>query len=72
MLDLNYVEDSSAAVDCNIIGAADGAFVEVQATAEGHRFGRKPLDELLDLAATGLDVLFTAQREAMAAAQAAR
>jgi ribonuclease PH len=72
MLDLNYVEDSSAAVDCNIIGAADGAFVEVQATAEGHRFGRKSLDELLDLAATGLDVLFTAQRDAMAVAQAAR
>lgn len=72
MLDLNYVEDSSAAVDCNIIGSADGAFVEVQATAEGHRFGRRSLDELLDLATTGLDALFTAQREAIAVAKAAR
>src|SRR3954454_209857 len=40
VLDLDYAEDSTAAVDCNVIGTSDGAFVEIQATAEGQPFGR--------------------------------
>ena len=65
MLDLDYVEDSGAAVDCNIIGTGDGEFVEIQATAEGKPFARRSLDDLLDLASLGLEQLFTAQRDAI-------
>ncbi|MBA2596392.1 MAG: ribonuclease PH [Chloroflexota bacterium] len=71
MLDLNYAEDSGAAVDCNIIGNAEGDFIEIQATAEGKPFGRSDFGELLDLANLGLDALFAAQREAIRASQAA-
>lgn len=68
VLDLDYAEDSTAAVDCNIIGTADGALVEIQATAEGQPFGRHQLSEMLDLATLGLDRLFAAQRDAIRAA----
>ena len=68
VLDLDYVEDSGAAVDCNIVGTGDGAFVEIQATAEGKPFHRRHLGELLDLANLGLAELFTAQSEAIRAA----
>jgi ribonuclease PH len=65
VLDLDYVEDSSAAVDCNVIGTADEELVEIQATAEGKPFSRRGLEDLLDLASLGLDELFAAQREAI-------
>ncbi len=65
ILDLDYSEDSGAAVDCNIVGTADGEFVEIQATAEGRPFARGSLDDLLDLANLGLEQLFSAQREAI-------
>ena len=65
VLDLNYVEDSGASVDCNIIGNADGELIEVQATAEGKPFARKSLGDLIDLASLGLDELFAAQRNAI-------
>src|ERR671916_3191857 len=61
VLDLDYAEDSGAAVDCNIVGTGDGAFVEIQATAEGKPFDRRNLVELLDLANLGLEALFAAQ-----------
>jgi ribonuclease PH len=67
VLDLDYVEDSTAAVDCNVVGTADGSFVEFQATAEGQPFGRHHLGEMLDLATLGLDQLFSAQRDAIRA-----
>lgn len=65
VLDLDYAEDSTAAVDCNVIGTAQEELIEIQATAEGKPFSRKGLDDLLDLASLGLDELFTAQREAI-------
>jgi ribonuclease PH len=65
VLDLNYIEDSGASVDCNIIGNAEGELIEVQATAEGKPFARKSLGDLLDLANLGLDELFAAQRTAI-------
>ena len=67
ILDLDYVEDSAASVDCNIVATGDGEFVEIQATAEGKPFARGSLDDLLDLANLGLDQLFSAQREAIRA-----
>ena len=48
----------------NVVMAADGRLVEVQATAERDPFSRDLLDRLLDLAAGGIAELETAQREA--------
>lgn len=65
LLDLDYAEDSSAFVDCNIVGTADEEFVEVQATAEGKPFAQRALFDLIDLASLGLAELFAAQRDAI-------
>ena len=70
VLDLDYAEDSSAEVDFNVIMTSEGNFVEVQGTAEGKAFPRATLDQILDLTASGIDELFAAQREAIAAAKA--
>jgi ribonuclease PH len=68
LLDLDYSEDSEAEVDMNVVMSGDGALVEVQATAERTPFSRARLDELLELAAGGIDDLSAAQEEAVAAA----
>ena len=67
VLDLDYVEDSSAETDMNVVMAADGRLVEVQATAEQEPFSREVLDRLLDLAAAGIAELAEAQQTACAA-----
>jgi ribonuclease PH len=66
LLDLDYSEDSKAEVDFNVVGTDAGAYVELQGTAEGRPFHRVQLDELLDLANTGLSQLFEAQAAALA------
>jgi ribonuclease PH len=68
VLDLDYEEDSTAETDMNVVMTGEGALVEVQATAERDPFSRELLDELLDLAAGGIDTLTSAQAEAAAAA----
>jgi ribonuclease PH len=65
LLDLEYVEDSNADVDLNVVMTGDGLFVEVQATAEREAFDRARLDELLDLAAGGIEELAEVQRAAI-------
>jgi len=67
LLDLDYSEDSQAEVDMNVVMTGDGALVEVQATAERTPFSRARLDELLELAAVGIEELATTQEEAVAA-----
>jgi ribonuclease PH len=67
VLDLDYVEDSAAETDMNVVMTADGRLVEVQATAERDPFSRELLDRLLDLAAGGIAELESAQRDACAA-----
>ena len=69
LLDLDYSEDSQAEVDMNVVMTGDGALVEVQATAERTPFSRARLDELLELAAVGIEELATTQEEAVAAAR---
>jgi ribonuclease PH len=69
LLDLDYSEDSNADVDLNVVMTGDGQFVEVQATAERVPFDRPRLDELLDLAAAGIEDLRAAQEEAIAVAR---
>jgi ribonuclease PH len=65
-LDLCYDEDSTAAVDMNIVMTGDGRFVEVQGTAEGDPFSREQMDQLMTLAGHGIRRLFDLQREALA------
>jgi ribonuclease PH len=69
LLDLDYSEDSTAEVDMNVVMTGDGALVEVQATAEQTPFSRGALEELLELAAAGIEELAAAQEEAVAAAR---
>ncbi len=65
VLDLDYVEDSSAEVDMNVVMTGAGAFVEVQGTAEQTPFARERLDELLRLAESGIGRLIDLQRRAL-------
>jgi ribonuclease PH len=65
VLDLNYLEDSAAAVDMNVVMTGGGEFVEVQGTAEQAPFGRARLDELLALAGVGIRRLVALQRRAL-------
>ena len=66
LLDLDYVEDSAADVDMNVVMTGDGRLIEVQATAERVPFGREELDALVDLAAAGIGEIGARQREAVA------
>ena len=69
MLDLDYSEDSQAEVDMNVVMTRGAALVEVQATAEKTPFTRARLDDLLELAAVGIEELALVQEEAVAAAR---
>jgi ribonuclease PH len=68
LLDLDYSEDSVAEVDANVVMAGDGGLVEVQATAERTPLSRAHLDDLLELAAGGIQELRTVQEAAVAGA----
>jgi ribonuclease PH len=65
LLDLCYEEDSRAQVDMNVVGLADGRYVEVQGTAEGLPYDRAMMNKLLDVAQVGLDQLFEEQVKAI-------
>jgi ribonuclease PH len=67
LLDLDYSEDSTAEVDANVVMTGDGGLVEVQATAERTPLSRASLDELLALAAAGIEELRAAQLAAIGA-----
>ncbi|WP_437206412.1 ribonuclease PH [Planctomicrobium sp. SH664] len=62
-LDLDYVEDSQADVDMNVIMTGQGSFIEVQGTAEREVFDRKKLNAQLDLAEQGIAELTAFQRK---------
>ena len=64
-LDLDYAEDSEADVDANVVMTGDGRLVEVQVTAERDPFSRETLDELVELAAGGIEQIAAAQRDAV-------
>ena len=68
LLDLDYPEDSSAEVDANVVMTGEGGLVEVQATAERTPLSRAHLDDLLALAAAGIDRLREAQEAVIASA----
>ena len=66
VLDLDYAEDSACDTDMNVVMLGNGHFVEVQGTAEGHPFTRAEMDELLELAKSGIAQLVEMQRSALA------
>lgn len=70
-LDLDYREDSSAEVDCNVVMNARGELVEIQASAEGRPYTRAQLDMMLDLATPGINVLVELQQQVIEAASRA-
>ncbi len=63
LLDLCYLEDSKAEVDINVVMNATEAIIEIQGTAEGLPFSKDKLDELLDLAGSGIKQLFESQNK---------
>ena len=64
-LDLDYEEDVRAEVDMNVVMSSEGQFVEVQGTGEHGTFDRAQLDQLLELAISGIRSLDTAQTKAL-------
>jgi ribonuclease PH len=76
VLDLPYVEDSTAEVDMNVVmlgsAGAEARFVEVQGTAEGVAFSRSELDSLLELASGGIAELMALQAELVSEAPTPR
>ncbi|MDP9086362.1 MAG: ribonuclease PH [Pseudomonadota bacterium] len=66
VLDLDYIEDSSAGSDGNFVLTADGSIVEAQLTAEGATFDEEQLLRLLRLARIGCGEIFSGQLKAVA------
>ena len=65
LTDLSYAEDSTADVDCNIVGLANGGLVEVQGTAEGRSFTQDQLNQMVTAANLALEEMFKAQQTAL-------
>ena len=68
LLDLCYEEDSRATVDMNVVMLASGGLIESQATAEKQSYSRAELNEMIDLAETGIRQLLTIQQSAIRSA----
>lgn len=65
VLDLDYIEDSSAETDMNVVMTENGGFIEVQGTGEDGEFSADELSSMLALAQSGIKELFAAQQEAL-------
>ena len=65
VLDLNYLEDSKASTDMNVVMTEHGDFVEVQGTAEGEPFKDHELTSMLELAKQGIEQLIAKQKAAV-------
>jgi ribonuclease PH len=65
VLDLDYIEDSSADADANFVLLEGGKIAEVQATAEGATYDEEALLRLLRLARMGTDRIFAVQADAV-------
>jgi len=66
VLDLDYIEDSDCDTDMNVVMTGNGGFVEIQGTAEGEPFARETMNQMLDLAAKGIQELAKLQAQALA------
>ncbi len=65
IIDLDYVEDSNAETDMNVVMTEQGGFIEIQGTAEKATFQQNELDNLLVLAKAGIQELIQKQRDAL-------
>ena len=63
LADLNFIEDSAAQVDMNVVMDSSGKFIEVQASAEGYPFYREEFDRLLNLASKAIDKIISYQKK---------
>lgn len=68
LLDLDYIEDSKAETDLNLVMTRAGGFVEVQGTGEESTFTREQLDAMLHVGQAGIQRLFEIQDQALARA----
>jgi ribonuclease PH len=64
--DLEYLEDSEAETDMNVIMTETGKFIEVQGTAEGEPFAYDELTNLLELAKHSIREIIDIQKQALA------
>jgi len=65
VLDLDYIEDSSAETDMNVVMTEEGGFIEIQGTGEDGQFSLDELNALIDLARLGIERLFDEQKAAL-------
>ncbi len=65
VLDLDYLEDSSAETDMNVVMTDQGGFIEIQGTGEDGQFSMDELNALIDLARLGIEQLFDQQKAAL-------
>ena len=63
--DLDYIEDSSAEVDMNLVMTSSGNLVEVQGTAEGGTFSKSELDGMVELGMSSIPAIIKIQNEAI-------
>ena len=66
ILDLDYLEDSSADTDMNVVMTEHGGFIEVQGTAEKNVFQQQDLDQMLGFAKDGISELIKMQKKVCA------
>lgn len=64
VLDLDYAEDVTAETDMNVVMNDENKFIEIQGTAEGTAFSKEELDQLLNLADSGIRELIEKQKQA--------
>jgi len=69
-LDLNYPEDVAADIDFNVVMAGNSNLIEVQGTAEEGSFSRVQLNQMLDVAERGIEMLLAAQRQVLGESEA--
>ncbi|MFT5319932.1 MAG: ribonuclease PH [Pseudohongiellaceae bacterium] len=65
VLDLDYIEDSSAETDMNVVMTESGGFIEIQGTGEDGEFSLEDLNQMIDLARYGIDNLFEVQKTSL-------
>jgi len=64
-IDLDYIEDSSAEVDCNVVMANDGQFIEFQSTGEEAKFSKKTILDFIKLVESSMRDIFAIQNQAI-------
>ncbi len=65
VLDLDYAEDSNAETDMNIVMTESGGFIELQGTGEDGDFSHAQLQEMIELAESGINELIAAQQQVL-------